>query len=195
MSPFIERIHLEHDEEILLVVRKHWFILFCDVIWPILLLIVPTSVYLFAGDRVLETTMLVEFHYKYAAALFLISLWALLAWMMLFLVWTDYYLDMWIVTDRRVITIDQQGFFRRKIASFRYEQMQDIQIDINGIIATLLDFGNIRAQTAGHEVDFKIIGAPDPREIKATILEVADQAVVKRHAGSHGMAPDRGGEI
>ncbi|MBI4086416.1 PH domain-containing protein [Candidatus Kaiserbacteria bacterium] len=195
MKPFAERIHLEQNEEIIKIVRKHWFILMRDTAVPLLLLIVPTSVYLFAGDVVLGIPLLQHFHYANTGALFLVSAWGLIAWMMLFLVWTDYYLDMWIITDQRIITIDQQGFFRRIIASFRYERMQDISIEINGFIPTMLDFGNIRAQTAGHEVDFRMNGAPNPRDIKALILEAADKIVAERHAELHeaGFQDHRGG--
>lgn len=195
MESFAERIHLEPDETMLAVVRKHWFILLRDIAAPLLLLIVPLAVYLFSRDVILESTVLEGVTHAGAAALFFISCWGLIMWMMLFLVWTDYYLDMWIITDQRIITIDQQGFFRRLIASFRYERMQDISIEINGFIPTMLDFGNIRAQTAGHEVDFKMNGAPNPRELKALILSAADQTVAERHAELHsaGFQDHRGG--
>ena len=98
---------------------------------------------------------------------------------MLFLIWTDYYLDLWTITNRRIIAIDQRGLFRRAVASFRYERLQDINIEINGFIATMLDFGELRAQTASAYRDaFEIKGIPHPRDIKALILRAADDLII-----------------
>ena len=169
-----ERVHMEEDEQILLVVRKHWFILLRDSIAPLLLFIVPVSLYFVAEPIVFANPIFAHLQHKNEVVFFFISLWALLTWMMLFFIWTDYYLDMWTITDRRIIAIDQQGFFKRNIASFRYERLQDINIEINGFIATMLDFGDIHAQTAGHDVDFRIAGVSNPRRVKALILEAVD---------------------
>lgn len=174
MQSFTERIQLDADERILLVVRKHWFILLRETIVLVLLFVIPTSIYFFAGDALSALLPIAQLPHTGVMALFFISLWGLVIWMMLFLIWTDYYLDMWTLTDRRIITIDQRGLFRRAVASFRYERLQDINVEINGFIATFLDFGELHAQTAGHDTDFKIAGIPHPREVKALILRSAD---------------------
>jgi hypothetical protein len=94
-----ERVELEAGEEILLVVRKHWFVLFREIIIPILLFIIPVGFYLFADSRVLALEVFLKIPNKEAAVLFFISVWGIITWMMLFLVWTDYYLDMWTITN------------------------------------------------------------------------------------------------
>jgi hypothetical protein len=172
---------MEADEKILLVVRKHWFILLGHVLAPVLLFFVPITIFLLIGNRLFAFDMIASLPHKGAAVLFFISCLGLVAWMMLFLVWTDYYLDMWTITDRRIIAIDQRGFFRRLIASFRYERLQDINVEINGFIATMLDFGNLHTQTAGHDVDFKIDGVPKPREIKALIMKSTDALAARSY--------------
>ena len=111
-----------------------------------------------------------------AEVVYLYTLWLLLLWMMYSNFWTDYYLDLWAITNRRVILIDQRGFFRRFISSFRLERLQDMNMEINGIIPTLLDYGTIEAQTAGGSNE-KFIGynMPHPRDIKALIVSVSDE--------------------
>src|SRR5690606_39334527 len=106
----------------------------------------------------------------FAHALFLYSFWLLINWMMLASIWTDHYLDVWVITSRRVININQAGFFRRQIGSYRLEQLQDLNVEINGIIETLLDFGTIHAETAsGSLEEFKPRHLPHPRELKSLI--------------------------
>ena len=172
-----EKIHLEDDEHILLQVRKHWFLLcvqvcgiFFSAILPLFLAyfffrFVDVS---FLGNQ--ATGILIAF---YAA-------WLIIMWMTLFSIWTNYYLDMWIVTNKRLIAIDQNGFFHRTVSSFRLERMQDIQVSVRGIIATFLGYGTLDIQTAGEEDHFKVFGLPDPADIKSVILESADSLLYDR---------------
>jgi hypothetical protein len=170
-----EKIQFEENEVVLTTVRKHWFIITMELLSvgimamvPFLLLpsifFLPTLPNLFASVE--NGAVLMAFG---GAA------WLLIMGMMGFMVWTHYYLDLWVITDRRVIVIDQRGFFNRKVSSFRLERLQDIKVTVKGIIATLLNFGTIRAQTAGaNESNFASSGMPDPRGIQATIQGAMD---------------------
>lgn len=171
-----ELIKLEPNETILRVVRKHWFILFSQVfsisiagIFPFLL---ASLVSLFPA----LSDLIAKLHITGAHVSFFSGVWLLLISIALIGIWTDYYLDMWIITNKRIISIDQQGFFRRSVSSFRFERLQDITVDIQGFIETMLDFGRITADTAGHD-PFTIRGIPNPREVKSLILEHADQVI------------------
>jgi hypothetical protein len=108
------------------------------------------------------------------AFLALYTAWLLIMWMALFNAWTNYYLDVWTITTKRLITVDQHGFFSRTIASFRLERLQDIIVSVNGIIPTLLNYGTLEAETASEESHFKATGLPDPAGIKAIILTSSD---------------------
>ncbi len=173
-----EQLKLESDERIVKQVRKHWFILFAQTAGIVIMAIIPV-ILIFAGLAGAKTLpgISVDTEVYYGPAVFFMAAWFLIMWMTLFGVWTDYYLDNWIITTRRVIAIDQQGFFKRKVASFRLERLQNVTIDIRGIIATLLNFGHITAETAGNKEAFIIKGIPDPRGVKALIQEYADEVV------------------
>ncbi len=181
MSMDTEQLKLEPEEAVLRLVRKHWFILLCRtagiVFGGLAPLILITLI--LASDT--GARLVPNIHLFYKPAVFFGTAWSLMVWMVLFGSWTDYYLDMWLITNKRVIAIDQRGFFNRSVASFRLERLQDITVDIRGIIPTLLDFGTVKADTASHSDVFVIRGAPRPREIKSLIQEHADQAVVAPH--------------
>ncbi len=100
------------------------------------------------------------------------SLILLIAWMMFFSVWTNYYLDVLVITDRRIIDIKQNGFFRREVSTLSIDKVQDITITINGIIRTVLNFGSIQIQSAGTDEEFIIRDMPDPNKIKLMIYEL-----------------------
>ena len=57
------------------------------------------------------------------------------------------------------------------------ERIQDVSINIKGIIATFLDFGDIHAQTAGESQKFIIKGIRRPKQIKEIIMKLSDKVI------------------
>jgi hypothetical protein len=45
----------------------------------------------------------------------------------------DFYLDVYIVTDRRIVDIKQDGFFKRAISELNFRQIQDVNAKVNGV--------------------------------------------------------------
>ena len=170
-----EKIQLEEGEEILSTVRKHWFIITVELVGVVFISLLP--IFLLVGAATLPITPEISsFISEYTGlTTMIICSWLLINLMLGFTIWTGYYLDLWIITDRRIIVIDQIRFFNRKVSSFRLERLQDIKVTIKGLIPTLLNFGTVRAQTAGaNESNFASGGMPDPREIQSTIQRSMD---------------------
>lgn len=176
-----ERIKLDDDEQLLRVIRKHWWIIFIQTFGVVFLAMLPYTMLVsllvfepFGFTTIYETIN--DYLSLYRPEIyFCYLLWLLILWIMLANHWTDHYLDLWAITSQRVVLVDQRGFFRRFISSFRLERLQDMNIEVNGIIATLLDYGTIEAQTAGgSNEEFISKFMPRPRDIKALIIEAAD---------------------
>lgn len=172
-----ERIQLEADERVLMRIRKHWFLILTQMLLIVLSALLPFFLYVtLVGTYTPETEEGTLFG---RALVTLYAGWLLVMWMALFSTWTNYYLDVWTVTNKRLIAVDQRGFFFRTTASFRLERLQDIIVSVDGIIATLLDYGSLEIQTAGDEKNFKAYGLPSPGDIKATILSSADTLIAR----------------
>lgn len=167
-----EKIKLEPDERILMQVRKHWFVLLLQVVSVVVAALLPLGL-IFVVQSFPGYTADTLTPYGPALTAFYAA-WLLCMWMTLFSIWTNYYLDVWTITNKRLIAVNQRGFFVRTIASFRLERLQDVIVEVNGMIPTLLDYGSIELQTAGIEEHFKTTGLPSPGDIKTTILSSAD---------------------
>ncbi len=171
----IERIKLEADEEVLRIVRKHWWVIFTRTAAVVMSILLPPLFLLF-GRTFLPPEVMSLLAGQGYLLWFFYCLWLLFNWMWLANIWTDYYLDLWAITDRRIVSIDQRGFFHRFLSSFRLERLQDMNINVKGLIPTLLNFGTIEAQTAGgSNEEFKTDNMPDPRGLKALIINEADK--------------------
>ncbi len=171
-----EKIQLEPGEEVLKTVRKHWFVIVSELFGIFFMLMIPFVLLFFIAvfPNALSGTEITISNFT-ALITFAVASWSILSLIAGFSVWTHYYLDLWIITDRRIILVDQVHFFNRNVGIFRLERLQDIEFEINGLIPTLLNFGTVRAQTAGaFESNFKTRGLPDPRGLQAMIQKSMD---------------------
>lgn len=171
-------IQLAPNETVRFVIRRHWFVYLGPVlIFIVLFSIPPLVVRSGPGYLPILANPLVAPIVKFLLALYLLGL---LTYILLH--WTKYYLDTWIITDQRLIDIDQHGLFHREISEFPLERVQSITIEIPGFIATVLKFGNLKIQTASHG-EFTIAEVPDCYHAKELVLRYARQRGVPGTTG------------
>lgn len=161
-------LNLRYDEEVMSVMRKHWFVLLQKVFVYVILFFLP----------ILLLIALPAFGLPIEGAAFVIffsMLWMLIFLMVIFTVWTIYYLDLWIVTNQRLIDIEQRALFNREITTLRMETILDVQVNIEGVIETILDFGTLQVMTSGRAgPDASIIGIPYPEKERDIIMRQVD---------------------
>lgn len=164
-------LNLEEGEEVILEVRKHWIVFagygFVLVFVALMPIVVLTFFDVFAS-KAFNLSLSGQF---YALFSFFYILWALTLWIFFFLDWTKYYLDVWYVTKKRIIIVDQKGLFDRQISNVRFDRVQDVSVTVDGVLATFLDFGNIKVQTASEDnYDFSISTVRHPEEVRRIIF-------------------------
>lgn len=164
---------LRENEKMLLVIRKHWFLMAGPVLVFIILVTLPL---LLRSIIFLPAELEAEFGYLFPLGYILYALSLLI---LLFFAWTVYYLDQWMVTSERLIDIEQHGLFSREVSEIPLHRVQDVTMEVHGLLETLLHFGTIKIQTAG-EREFLIRGVPHLTEIKDTILKYAHPETVTK---------------
>lgn len=170
-----EKIALESDEIVLKTVRKHWFLIMMELLMIVLFGLLPVFGFMALQYVPPQANILTVFETNTPVIIFALSAWLLLSTLAAAASWTRYFLDLWVITDRRIIVIDQISFFNRRVSNFRLERLQDIKVTVTGLIPTLLNYGTIRAQTASaSENNFESFGLPDPRELQSQIQVAMD---------------------
>jgi len=160
------------DENIRFFLRRHWFTVLRLVTTLILVALIPVVlfllVYYFAPDTLSHPTHL---------PLLVIgaSVYYLAIWLIFFQEFLDYYLDTWIVTNQRIINIEQLGLFSRVASELNMHTVQDVTSKVKGVLHTFFDYGDLVIQTAGAEVVFQFKNIPEPDKVKRAILEMVDQ--------------------
>lgn len=158
-------------EEVVFVLRRHPLTILPTLIGYVLIVIFPFVVQWYI------TTMQPELWLSpvYQPLIILgISMIFLIGWLMLFLNFLDYYLDMWIVTTKRILNIEQTGLFSRTVSEIRLHRVQDVTSSVKGFWATLFDYGQLDVQTAGEKLIISFEEIPHPTRISKTILELSE---------------------
>ncbi len=156
----------EVGERVVLFIRRHPFIISIRIIGLVIAYLVPILLSAIFLDFIIQHNFLTIYF-------FLISILTLLLWIVIFYSLTMYTLDVWIITDRRIIDSNQHGFFNRTVAELHISRIQDIYVHTEGTFQTLINFGDLFVQTAGTEERFMFLQIPKPVEVKDVIMEMA----------------------
>jgi len=162
------------NEEVLIFLRRHWFVMFLNSLFFILLMALPFVIFWLTpqalADYIADTAwqgILVMFFGGYY----------MLMWLFFFASLVDYYLDVWIVTNERIIDIQQISLFKHVVAEQRIVRVQDVTSSVQGIIPTFLNYGNVNIQTAGEMERFSFQQVPDPEGVKKIIFRAYEDAI------------------
>ncbi|MCX6739873.1 MAG: PH domain-containing protein [Candidatus Parcubacteria bacterium] len=152
----------QKDENLVLFLRRHPIIIFSRWAVYLFLGLIPPFFYYFISINypdVLTHPLGYPVLLLLACSLYLfIALFFLNAFI-------DYYLDVWIVTDRRIINIEQRGLFNREIAEHTLERVQDVSALQKGIFQTFFSYGDVHVQTAGEIQRFIFRQIDNPFEV------------------------------
>lgn len=165
------KFNLNPNEQIVLIVRKHWIAIIGQAIISVIVAIIPLIILfivpLFAPSFPGWQTGNLMYLYTFAYSFLL-----MISWVTFFFSWTEYYLDIWVVTTHRIFIVEQHGMFYREISSLTLDKIQDLTIDINGFLPTMLKFGKIVVETAGEHKNFMFPNAKNPEAIKIAINSI-----------------------
>ncbi len=170
--------HLDHlpnqrqNEHVILFLRRHWITVLGIVCVACLLVIIPIGIGYFFQST-LKTWLsdpLIGPLMSIIAIIYLLS-----TWLFAFLAFTDYYLDTWIVTNERIINIEQEGLFHRTASELDLAAVQDATAEIRGMSQTLLGYGNVFIQTAGEQGRFHFKNISHPEHVKELVTQLVEE--------------------
>ena len=163
------------DEYVVYFLRRHQITFYAELFRYALLLVVPLALAWVAvryfpeqweslfGDGLSSVVL------KLSASIYYLGV-----WVFLWTSWVDYYLDVWIVTNERIISVEQKGLFNRFRSELRLSRVEDVSTEVKGFIATILHFGNITIQTAGMEQNAIFRNVPQPYKVSEEIIKLTN---------------------
>lgn len=85
-----------------------------------------------------------------------------------------YWGNRWVVTTDSVTQILQTGLFTRQSSQLALHDIEDITSEQNGLLSQALNFGVLKAETAGHRAKFVFLYCPNPNFYAQTILQARE---------------------
>lgn len=164
-------IEFQSNETVLVSARKHWLIFALESAGlglGILLPIVGTIVMRVSSPDFIQYTLGIQAFYH--VVIFITAAWWLGMFMAFAAMFTNYYLDILIVTNQRVIDVEQLGLFARDVTSAPLQNIEDVKVEIVGILPSLLDFGNLHIQTAAAMREIVIYGIHHPNKVRDAVI-------------------------
>jgi len=184
------RFYLPHalpNEKIILLVRRHWFVLFARLLlWTVIGLLPPALALLLPGDLQSTTGSAVGYPLLVMGA----SVFYLFLWLFVLNSFVDYFLDVWIVTTERILNIEQDELFSRTASEQKLSRIQDVTVEVKGVFPTFLRYGDVHVQTAGKQERFVFEQVPQPTEIAQQISSLAERKRRDEHTGEENNHPD-----
>jgi uncharacterized membrane protein YdbT with pleckstrin-like domain len=166
---------LNVDEDIVLVIREDILIIAFKAIGFVILFLIflVVKILLAAVPNIAVVALFDSIFYTASSLIILVFAYN----------FHNYYLSLQIVTDKRLIDIDQTGLFRREVNELSLDRIEDVSYRQNGIWGAIFNFGTVSVQTAAEVATesnqskaltggFVFQNVPAPAEVHAIISDL-----------------------
>ncbi len=143
-------------EKLLMKLHRHW-IVFVFKIGYILGLIITSLIILYMKDHLIGL---------FWSAIFwgVLSLYWMFFLTFILVSWTNDELDLFLITDQRIIGIEQVWALTRRVSECGLNRVQEVNAEVAGILQTVLRYGHVHIHTASEHSDMIVSFAPHPVE-------------------------------
>ncbi len=146
-------------EKVLTVIKRHWVVYI--ILWVYFIIWIIISISLF----VVLTWII--------SILTNISFWLIFS-IFLYIEWLNHELDMYVITNNRVIWIDQISFLNRTVSECNLWQVQEVNSKTSWLFANILNYWTISIQTAWNKTTLQMWFCPDSIQAARKILNIVD---------------------
>ena len=115
------------NEKIILFTRRHWIVFLGHIIITTLI-----------GGIILGGIYAAYYYFPFITEtpdgskilVVLGAIIALMVWLIIYIGWVDYYLDVWMVSNERIVEIKQNALFNRQISELQLEDIEDVNAKV-----------------------------------------------------------------
>lgn len=158
-------------EKIVLTCRRHPITFVPYIIFFVLLLTVPVGLYLLITNSSLNSYL--QGTAGHTFAILATSIYYLSCYLFFYTYFVTFHLDLWIVTNDRLLDMEQKSLFNRVISELDLYQIQDATSEVNGFFPSIFNYGNLSLQTAGAVDKFIFRSVANPNKLRELILDLA----------------------
>jgi hypothetical protein len=169
---------LQETEKVLVMCRRHWIYLYPRLALQLLIAVLPVLA-LYLVLRWADALDGLAAKVAVVVSVVWLAVWAV----KIILVKYRYDNDLWTITDQRIVDSYRSNPFSLKITSADLVDIVDTAMDRSGLFATMLNYGDIRCETAGERQDISLPAVPQPQEVHALIDRERDRERKNKYRG------------
>lgn len=147
---------LKEHENIIMVLHRHW-IIFAFKFLYLLWLIISTGIVFWVKDGLIHYL----WWWLFWSAMCLYWIFFLT---FIFLSWVNDELEMFLITNERIIGIEQVSPLTRKVSECSLDRVQEVNAEISGALQTIFNYWQVHIHTASEHSNMTVYYAPDPVE-------------------------------
>lgn len=160
------------DEKIHLFLRRHFITNLPWILFALLLILLPILVFPF-----IQVIFPLLAFFTPRLSFILIGFYYLAVFgFIIFTNFLNWYFNVYIVTNERVVDVDFINIIYREVSSTRLNLIQDITVKTGGVIRAIFDYGDLFIQTAGTVENFEFHAVPHPQEVANEIEKMMQKA-------------------
>ena len=160
----LELQNLRPGEKVEMVIRRHWIVFVVLGINALLLLIINIVLHvIFWFELWVNIFSLVYF------------MWFVLY---MYIEWVNHELDMYVITNSRIIWIEQVWFLNREVSQCALNDVQEVNSKTQGFFANMFNYWDLTIQTAWNASNFKMDFVPDSLQASRKVLNMVEE---KKH--------------
>ena len=156
----IELNNTRPGEKVVRVIKVHWI-----------------GYVILASHGILTMLIWISFHFAlwFTALSFLFStiLW-IMSLIVLYIEWLNYELDMYVITNNRIIWIEQISFLNRTVSETNLAQVQEVNSSTKWFFANIFNYWDVLIQTAWNKTTLSMWLCPDPIQEARKILNIVE---------------------
>jgi len=169
LNHWIYKSHLEKDEEIFVVIHRHWLIL-------------KTKIWKASMFGILPPVILFYFFPKFWPVF---AIWFSVGIFFYFVKSMEWYYDCLLVTNLGVIDIERRGVFDNSSKRIEYESIDGVSYVVKGFLPTLLNYGDIIVDKMGSDIQINLEDAANPRRVEKIIMKHQEECMEKKSYTDH----------
>lgn len=167
MEKFQTPIKLKEDEEFVLKVH-HYFLVFV----PHLLL----SLLIFVLDF-----FLLYFLFRQGAwGVYVFLLVLLITLFYFFRILFFWYKNIFVITDKRLVDFDQQGFFNKKVSEIPFNKIRDVSFHRKGLWQTMCKYGDLHIHMKESDKPIKLYNIKDTEDLQELMNKLINKKSVEK---------------
>lgn len=155
------------EEELMLLLRKHWIANVGWVTVSIILAVIPLI-----GVPFIDIADLFPFPLPFIYQLVGFVFWYIGTFGYILLNFLFWFYNVNIVTTERIVDVDFIYLLYNEISSTVIENIEDVTYKRAGLFGSIFDFGNVFVQTAGTKPNIEFLTVPRPSEIASIITRL-----------------------